>query len=73
MKNQINERGSNWLEPFIAAMHTKGKKEAKEIAGLIELKNVNKVIDVGGGSGAYSFAFVDNNPSLKAIHLYLVI
>jgi ubiquinone/menaquinone biosynthesis C-methylase UbiE len=66
MKKPVNERQSEWLESFIAAMHSRGKKQALEIVKLINLKNVNTVLDVGGGSGLYSFALVDNKPELKA-------
>lgn len=67
MKDPINDRSKDWLEPFIAAMHSKGRKEANEIAGLLDFTNANKVLDVGGGSGAYSFAFIDKKPALKAV------
>lgn len=54
----INERGKGWLEPFIAAMHERAVKNASTIVRPLDLSNVSKVLDVGGGSGAYAMAFV---------------
>ena len=67
LRAEIGERGDDWLESFIAAMHTRGRIQAKEIASLLNLKKVKRVIDVGGGSGAYSFAFVKARKGIKAI------
>jgi predicted transcriptional regulator/precorrin-6B methylase 2 len=66
-RGEINERGDYWLEGFIAAMHMRGRIQAKEIASLLNFKKVNKVLDVGGGSGAYSFAFVKAKKGLKSV------
>jgi hypothetical protein len=66
IRDSINDRSKNWLEPFIAQMHHRGKQQAHEIAELLDFKNVNKVLDVGGGSGAFSFAFIDKKPGLEA-------
>jgi ubiquinone/menaquinone biosynthesis C-methylase UbiE len=62
----INARGNEWLKSFIAAMHMRGGHAAKEAAGLIELKDVNSMLDVGGGSGAFTFEFLRNKNELKA-------
>jgi ubiquinone/menaquinone biosynthesis C-methylase UbiE len=67
MRSEINARGEDWLEPFIAAMHQRGIQQAKIIANLLDLSGVHKILDVGGGSGAFSFAIVDKNPAVKAI------
>lgn len=67
MRSEINERGEDWLEPFIAAMHQRGKQQAKVIADALNLSGVNKLLDVGGGSGAFSFAMVDKYPAMKAM------
>lgn len=64
--DEINERGEDWLFPFINAMHDRAKNLApKQIAG-IDLEGVRSVLDVGGGSGAYSMAFVSRNPGIEA-------
>ena len=67
IRGEISEREDEWFESFIAAMHTRGRIQAKEIASLLNLKKVKSVIDVGGGSGAYSFAFVKAKKGLKAV------
>jgi len=67
IRDPLNDRSCDWIEPFIAAMHQRGRQQAPEIASLLDFKNVNKVLDVGGGSGAFSFAFIDKKPDLKAI------
>jgi SAM-dependent methyltransferase len=66
-RDPINDRSTDWIEPFIAAMHQRGKQQATELATMLDLSAVDKILDVGGGSGAFSFAFVDKKPGLKAI------
>ncbi len=57
----------NWLEAFISAMHYRGVKEAKLIAMMLELSNVNRMLDVGGGSGAFAMEFIKKNPTMYAV------
>lgn len=63
---EINERGEEWLNAFIHAMHDRGKKQAANQVSGIDLQNVDSVLDVGGGSGVFSMAFIDRKPGLKA-------
>lgn len=56
----------DWTESFIAAMHYRAGKEAKILPLMIDLSNVKKMLDVGGGSGAFSMAFIDKFPQIKA-------
>lgn len=62
----IQQRGSEWLKAFIAAMHDRAKNIAPHIVSLLDLKNIKKILDVGGGSGAYAMAFVKSSPDIKA-------
>jgi 2-polyprenyl-3-methyl-5-hydroxy-6-metoxy-1,4-benzoquinol methylase len=62
----INNRNSKWLEAFIGAMHYRASKQAKEIVAKIDLKGVRKVLDVGGGSGAFAMAFVNAGKGVTA-------
>ena len=55
---ETNERGENWLTSFIAAMHDRASKQAPGCVARLDLSGVSRVLDVGGGSGAYSMAFV---------------
>jgi 2-polyprenyl-3-methyl-5-hydroxy-6-metoxy-1,4-benzoquinol methylase len=52
-----NGRGSSWLEAFIAAMDDRATKQAPVILSHLDLSGVRRVLDVGGGSGAFSMAF----------------
>jgi len=56
--SKINDRGEEWLESFIAAMHYRAAQQADEVVKLIDMKGVSRVLDLGGGSGAYAMAFV---------------
>jgi SAM-dependent methyltransferase len=53
-------------EAFIAAMHWRGATQAAEVADLVDLAGVRRVLDVGGGSGVFSMAFVRAQPGLQA-------
>lgn len=43
---------------FIAAMHHYSSGQAQEVVESLNLEGVNSVLDIGGGSGAYSIALV---------------
>ena len=62
---EIDERGEGWLFPFINAMHDRGKKMAPQQLANIDLSEVKSVLDVGGGSGAYSMEFVTRKPEME--------
>ncbi|MGD1046128.1 MAG: methyltransferase [Bacteroidota bacterium] len=57
----------NWLEAFIAAMHMRAIHHAPAIIKLINLKGVKRVLDVGGGSGVFSMAFVRARKGITAV------
>ena len=63
---EINDRGEEWLEAFIHAMHYRGKKQAPAQISGIDLQNVESVLDVGGGSGCFCMEFLNRKPGLKA-------
>ena len=65
--DEINARGEDWLTPFITAMHDRAKKQAPLQLASIDLSNVNSILDIGGGSGAFSMEFVSRKPGLLAI------
>lgn len=64
--SEINERGDNWLDAFITAMHDRAKKQAPEQLADLDLSGIKSVLDVGGGSGAFSMEFVNRNSEIKA-------
>jgi SAM-dependent methyltransferase len=63
---EINERGEDWLTPFITAMHDRAKKQAPGQLASIDLSGIKSILDIGGGSGAYSMEFVNRKPGIKA-------
>ncbi|MFH0824755.1 MAG: methyltransferase, partial [Pseudomonadota bacterium] len=54
------------LEAFIGAMQVIGRDVAVKIAGLIDLSPFRRLLDVGGGSGVYTAAFLGAAPHLTA-------
>jgi hypothetical protein len=62
----VEERDDEWFVGFIAAMHNRAAKEAPELVSRLNLSGVSRVLDVGGGSGAFSMAFVRASESIKA-------
>ncbi len=63
----INDRGADWLRPFIAAMHWRARQSAGEVVALLDLEGVRRVLDVGGGSGAYAMAFARARRGISAV------
>jgi 2-polyprenyl-3-methyl-5-hydroxy-6-metoxy-1,4-benzoquinol methylase len=65
IRQPIGERDETWLEPFIAAMHSRAFQQAKEIAAVLDLSMTKTMLDIGGGSGAFTFEFIRGNPEIK--------
>jgi SAM-dependent methyltransferase/predicted transcriptional regulator len=63
--DEINERGENWLEAFITAMHNRALTQAPRQIAAIDLTGVKSLLDVGGGSGAFSLEFIRQNPEIQ--------
>lgn len=63
---EMAARGPDWTETFIAAMHKNATFRAPMVANAIGLEGVRRVLDVGGGSGAYAIAFARARPGLTA-------
>ena len=62
----IDDRGGEWLAAFIEAMHARAAATAPDLARLIDLDGVGRVLDVGGGSGVYSMAFARTRDGVSA-------
>lgn len=62
----LDKRGKEWLSAFIAAMHERACQQARKTLSLLELCGVSRVLDVGGGSGAYAMAFVRAKKGIRA-------
>ncbi|MGE5570363.1 MAG: methyltransferase [Rhodospirillales bacterium] len=63
---EIGERGEDWTEAFIAAMHRNALERAPVVVDAVGAAGVGRMLDIGGGSGAYSIAFAKANPELRA-------
>jgi 3-hydroxy-5-methyl-1-naphthoate 3-O-methyltransferase len=63
---EMSERAGDWTESFIAAMHRNAALRAPVVVSAVGAERVQRLLDVGGGSGAYAIAFARANPSLHA-------
>jgi len=61
----------DWVKYFIGAMHYRGVNQGKILAMMIDLTNVKRMLDVGGGSAAFSMEIVKKNPAINAVVLDL--
>lgn len=61
------DRGDAWLEPFIAAMHQRAVPQAVEVANVLDFSSVKKILDIGGGSGAFCFEFIKRCKDASAV------
>lgn len=62
-----SQKAEKALNSFIGAMHVVGKGLSKEIAHELDLSSYHKLLDVGGGAGTYSIAFLEKNPKMRAV------
>jgi (2Fe-2S) ferredoxin/predicted O-methyltransferase YrrM len=67
----VAERSVEWTQAFIAAMHRNATERAASLVAAVGAQGVRRMLDVGGGSGAYSIAFAGANPDLQAYILDL--
>jgi len=65
-EEMTHRSADDWTQPFIAAMHRNAVERAPELVSAVGTKGVRRLIDIGGGSGAYSIAFARANPDLAA-------
>ena len=60
------EDTTTWTQAFIAAMNDRARKQAPVVAALMSLSEGMRVLDVGGGSGAFAIAFVRAGKNVTA-------
>lgn len=65
-REEMAERGDDWTVAFIAAMHKGAAQRAPLLVQAVGVEGVRRLLDVGGGSGAYSIAFAEASPALSA-------
>ena len=54
------------VEPFIAAMDHNARARARAVVQAVQVNGAQRLLDLGGGSGAYSIAFAKASPDLHA-------
>ena len=64
--DEMADRPSEWTNAFIAAMHRNASARSGLVVRAVGAENVRQMLDIGGGSGAYSIAFAQANPELQA-------
>jgi (2Fe-2S) ferredoxin/predicted O-methyltransferase YrrM len=63
---ETRARDDNWVKAFIAAMDRNAKERSGALVKAIGTKGIKRMLDLGGGSGAYSIALARAIPGLKA-------
>jgi (2Fe-2S) ferredoxin/precorrin-6B methylase 2 len=58
-------RADEWTVPFIAAMHRNATLRAPLVVRAVAAERARRLLDVGGGSGAYAIAFAQAHPQLQ--------
>ena len=61
-----------WIDAFIAARHRAAAQKACLVVAAVDGSRVRRMLDIGGGSGAYAIAFAKANARLEADILDLV-
>lgn len=54
------------IKAFIGAMHAVASKMAPAVVATVNPAGIRKMIDVGGGSGSYTLAFLQASPEIRA-------
>jgi len=57
--DELVDRGDEWTEAFIAAMHHNASARAASVVEAVGIEGAKRVLDLGGGSGAYAIAFAN--------------
>ncbi|MEN6606155.1 MAG: methyltransferase [Bryobacteraceae bacterium] len=64
---EVDQRGDEWISAFIAAMQRNSLDGAPVVVNAVDASGVRRMLDLGGGSAAYSIAFAEANPNLQAV------
>ena len=63
---EARTREANWVSAFIAAMDRSAKERAGAVVKAVGTNGIERMLDLGGGSGAYSIAFAHAIPGLES-------
>jgi (2Fe-2S) ferredoxin/2-polyprenyl-3-methyl-5-hydroxy-6-metoxy-1,4-benzoquinol methylase len=64
LRQEAADRDEEWTRAFIAAMHRNARARAPLVVKAVGTEGVTRMLDVGGGSGAYSIAFASAKENL---------
>lgn len=56
----------DWTNTFIAAMDRNARERAQAMVNAVGSQGIRRILDLGGGSAAYSIAFARANPEVTA-------
>ena len=70
-QSPFDQQDPSRYRAFIAAMHHRAANQARELAEGLDLAGVGRVLDVGGGSGAFAMALVRAGEGIAATVLDL--
>jgi SAM-dependent methyltransferase len=65
-RNPVTKQGGEPLKHFIGAMHVVGRETSRRVAEAYDASRFRHLLDIGGGSGTYTLAFLEENPGLRA-------
>ncbi len=65
-RNEAEERSGDWTRHFIGAMNRIARERVPLVVRAVGADRKKRMLDVGGGSAAYSIGFCRANPSLEA-------
>jgi 3-hydroxy-5-methyl-1-naphthoate 3-O-methyltransferase len=63
---ELDQRIESNDRAFAKAMADVGRISAQQTADIIDIRDARRMLDIGGGPGLYSIAFVQHNPALHA-------
>jgi (2Fe-2S) ferredoxin/predicted O-methyltransferase YrrM len=64
-RNDARDDSTEWTRNFIAGMQRNAKVRAPLLVQALGTSGVRRVLDLGGGSGAYSIAFAKASPEVR--------
>lgn len=64
-RREAAEARDDWTDAFIAAMHRNARARAPQVVKAVGVQGARRMLDVGGGSGAYSIAFAQATEKLQ--------
>jgi len=67
LKPVIGTKDEGVMRAFIGAMDVVGRDLSHEIAEMLDLTPYSMLLDIGGGPGTYTLAFLERNPQMQAV------